>query len=365
MNRSVRNGLAIAGMAGGLFFLGQAVASASDQVADASNNTDQISSTESDGGNLNGNLSEAEAKNVDITEVETNVSGGNAGTNTASVNTGIVPGEQIYTLSEQNGDGEHEDQGTTVDFTSGSVTVNQEANGGDVNHSGDVTVADTGSQTATATNTVNQTAISQGDEHGRNNDDYETKSFGSERDSEEGGNTNLNGSSAEATNIHKVDVDTDINGGHGGVNYADINTGIIGNTFYCPEHSTCTYNFTTGNVTVNQSANGGNVNGSGNVNVGGSGEWPWCDCNKDEHRPVVKHEDCPKDQHQPEGKPAVMPAAKPMPQHSAPVSASAQPSGQLAFTGSDVSLPLTVGLLALAAGIGLTAAGRRRETQTV
>ena len=30
MKRSVRNGLAIAGMAGGLFFLGQAVASADD-----------------------------------------------------------------------------------------------------------------------------------------------------------------------------------------------------------------------------------------------------------------------------------------------------------------------------------------------
>ena len=30
MNRSVRNGLAIAGMAGGIFFLGQAVASADD-----------------------------------------------------------------------------------------------------------------------------------------------------------------------------------------------------------------------------------------------------------------------------------------------------------------------------------------------
>ena len=49
----------------------------------------------------------------------------------------------------------------------------------------------------------------------------------------------------------------------------------------------------------------------------------------------------------------------------AAVLSSAQPSGQLAFTGSDVSLPLTVGLLALTAGIGLTAAGRRRETQTV
>ena len=50
MNRSVRNGLAIAGMAGGLFFLGQAVASASDQVADASNSTVQDNSSTDDGG---------------------------------------------------------------------------------------------------------------------------------------------------------------------------------------------------------------------------------------------------------------------------------------------------------------------------
>jgi hypothetical protein len=63
---------------------------------------------------------------------------------------------------------------------------------------------------------------------------------------------------------------------------------------------------------------------------------------------------------------AVKPVAMTKPVTKAPVLSSAQPSAQkLAFTGSDVSLPLTVGLLALTAGIGLTAAGRRRETQTV
>ena len=49
---------------------------------------------------------------------------------------------------------------------------------------------------------------------------------------------------------------------------------------------------------------------------------------------------------------------------SAPLS-SAQPSGQLAFTGSDVSLPLTLGLLALGAGDRPDLAGRRRQTATV
>jgi LPXTG-motif cell wall-anchored protein len=45
---------------------------------------------------------------------------------------------------------------------------------------------------------------------------------------------------------------------------------------------------------------------------------------------------------------------------------SAQPSkGQLAYTGSDVSAPLTLGLLALGAGGALSLAGRRRSTTTI
>jgi hypothetical protein len=48
----------------------------------------------------------------------------------------------------------------------------------------------------------------------------------------------------------------------------------------------------------------------------------------------------------------------------APVSRTAQPKGELAFTGSDVSVPLTLGLVALGAGAALSLAGRRRETTT-
>jgi len=50
--------------------------------------------------------------------------------------------------------------------------------------------------------------------------------------------------------------------------------------------------------------------------------------------------------------------------HKAPVSRTAQPKGELAFTGSDVSAPLTLGLVALGAGGALSLAGRRRETAT-
>ena len=78
----------------------------------------------------------------------------------------------------------------------------------------------------------------------------------------------------------------------------------------------------------------------------------------DGHKTDASYGDCPKKDDQPEVKPAARPAAKPA-AASAPLS-KAQPSGQLAYTGSDVSVPLTVGLLALVAGIGLTALTRRR-----
>jgi hypothetical protein len=349
-------------MAGGLFFLGQAVASADDggaQAADASNSVDQSASTEGDGGNLNGNLSEAEATNVQKTEVETNVAGGDGGVNQLEVNTGIVDENQVEaveatTLSEPP---KEEPAGTTVNVETGDVSVTQEANGGDVNGSGNVAVAGGGDQTAVATNEVSQTATSEDNGHEWPHGDGGWESGGPQSlesqngGHDEGGNANLNGSSAEATNVDITDVDTNVTGGNGGVNQADINTGIIGNTFYCPAYSTCVYNFTTGDVTVYQSANGGDVNGSGNVNIGNP-----------------QHCACPKPE---EASPAEKPVAHAAPRHHAapvahraPVLSSAQPSGALAFTGSDVSLPLTVGLLALVAGIGLTAL-TRRQTATV
>ena len=369
MNRSVRNGLAIAGMAGGIFFLGQAVASADDggggtQAADATSVVDQSNaSTDGGGGGFNGNASEAEAKNVSVTEVTTNVTGGDGGVNQASINTGIIPdsSSDLATVAEQPPGGE-ENGSIDVTVTTGDVSLTQEANGGDVNGSGNVAVAGGGNQTATATSEVTQSNTSEGDDHhgrdhhdGYENHGPEALSGGNGGGGHDDGNANLNENSAEATNVDITEVETNVTGGNGGVNQAEINTGIIGNTFYCPEYATCTYNFTTGDVTVYQSANGGDVNGSGNVGVGAPvpGASP-CTCHKHEHAaPAAPVKE-------------VAPVAKHAPRHSssAPVSSSAQPSGTLAFTGSDVSLPLTVGLIALGLGIGLTAAGRRRETQT-
>jgi len=372
MKRSVRNGIAIAGMAGGMWLLGQAVASA-DQVADASNGVDQTNtSVDSDGGGANLNFSEAEATNEQEVEVETDVEGGDGGVNIASINTGVVNEaprqvEVLTTVEEPNGDG----GGIEVNFESGDVTLTQEANGGDVNKSGNVAVGDLGDQTAIASNEVSQSNTSEGDDHDWNGGgdwpkDNGPASLSMGNPHDEDGNANLNESEAEASNEQEIDVDTDIEGGDGGLNEAWINTGIIGNTFYCPAYSTCVYNFHTGDVTLVQEANGGDVNGSGNVGIGapvpgvGHHHDDDCDC----HKPVVRHEDCPK--HQPEVKPAARPEVK----SAAPAAvtlSSAQPVKALAFTGStgdEISLPLTLGLLALGLGGALTLAGRRRETTT-
>ena len=215
MRRSVRNGLAIAGMAGGMLFLGQAVASAddADQTASATNTVTQESGS-TDGGDLNvydANLSGAEATNVQRTEVSTDVDGGDGGINVAAVNTGVIaiggPGGPPPNGTVTTQTAPPPPPSTTVDVTTGDVTVNQSANGGDVSGSGNAAVSTGGGdQTATATNTVTQTS-----------------------GSTDGGdlNLNINISGAEATNVQRTEVNTDVDGGDGGLNVAAVNTGVI------------------------------------------------------------------------------------------------------------------------------------------
>ena len=339
MNRSVRNGLAIAGMAGGIFFLGQAVASA-EQTATAGNNVDQGAASSSEGsgsGAGNANFSSSEATNVQKTEVDTDVNGGDGGTNVAAINTGVISGGGQNMATTQSTD--QGQQFTKIEFNSGDVVLHQSADGGDVNGSGNVHVAgNSGDQTATATNNVDQTAVS--------------KTDGEE--SEESGAGNINKSSAEATNIDITDIETDVDGGDGGFNEAEINTGIIGNTFYCYEGSKCVYDFETGDVKLVQSADGGDVNNSGNVSVG-----------EMHPKPAGDHDKAGDYGHQ---KPAAAPhKAAPVSRaapvsHRAPMSTTAQPKGQLAYTGAETTAPLALGLIALGAGGALTLAGRRRSS---
>ena len=171
MKRSVRNGIAIAGMAGGMWLLGQAVASA-DEVATPSADT-TVTQTDSGGGS-NANLSSnnASASNEQQTKVDTDVTAGDGGINDATVNTGVIQdsGPVLLESSVPNGGPgqHHESTGTTVTLDTGDVSVNQQANGGDVNGSGNVAVAGSGNQTATATatTTVDQTSTGEDNHHG-------------------------------------------------------------------------------------------------------------------------------------------------------------------------------------------------------
>jgi hypothetical protein len=333
MRRSVRNGLAVAGIAGGLWFLGNAVANAdattpnTTQTATAVNNADQnTNSDDSAGSNSNG--TSADAKNVNVNKTETDVAGGNA-TNNAGVNTGqknpvlmvvtpvITPA--LGTTPQQEGD----KKGTEENLTTGNVNGSQNSAGGNVASSGNV-AKNTGpvTQNASATNNVKQTTESD------------------EEDSNSSGNSNS--SDADAKNVNVDKTETNVSGGDA-TNNAFINTGLIGVTFNCPQGATCIYNIHTGDVTLVQNAKGGDVSCSGNVGVNAV---------------------CPAAA-APQAKPAVQKVAVHKVAAHPVVLSAAQPTAVLATTGAEWGLPLTVGLIALTAGTGLTLAGRRRETATV
>ena len=377
MRRTVRNGLAIAGMVGGFFILGQAVASADDgQTAGADSGTEVVqesTSTSGEGaGNINGSNNQSDASNSTTTTADTDVAGGNGGTNEASVNTGVIEGGGTMENSGPQGQ-ELPDLtsletpappsgGTEVEIETGDVKVVQEANGGDVKGSGNANVSGAPTQTATstATTSVDQTAKNKGGSDGGDPESYSTSSMGGDG----AGNYNDSNNQSSANNSNTTDVDTNVTGGNGGTNWVEINTGLIGVTFNCPEGSTCYFNIDTGDVYVHQEANGGDVTDSGNVNIGGKDKDKDKDRDKPGHKPGDKpgdkDEDCPKEA------PAPPKTIAPV-QHRAPVLSSEQPTGELAFTGAtddNTALVLTLGLLALGAGGALTLAGRRRETAT-
>jgi LPXTG-motif cell wall-anchored protein len=118
--------------------------------------------------------------------------------------------------------------------------------------------------------------------------------------------------------------------------------------------STCTYNITTGNVTVYQYANGGNVSNSGNVSIGNGKNS--CGCRKKSPPPEASSPPSPAPT------PTSSTAVKTLKKKTAVLSG-AQPTHTLATTGAETSTPLTAGLIALGAGAALTLAGRRRQAE--
>jgi hypothetical protein len=352
-------------MAGGVWFLGQAVAQ-----ADQANNVGQEnsqSSTSEDGGGITGNIggnANFSSNEVEV-DIETDVEGGDGGENYSNVNTG-VQGAIIVAYSNDNSrvpvnsssvpnGGNHgsSDAEVDIDITTGSVSVEQNANGGNVSGSGNVDLG--GLKLPDQVNNVhqvnNQTATSEDDHHGRRPHDGDSMLRG--MNGGHGGLTgNLGGNLNFSRNEVDIDIETDVEGGDGGYNDSNVNTGLQGVILACiAKHggdADCDVDIETGHVSVVQNANGGNVSDSGNVGFGGRKD-------HDGHDARRHHGD----KHGAEAKPAARPEAR---HHAAAPVSSAQPKGALAYTGSDVSLPLTAGLLALAAGIGLTAAGRRRQS---
>jgi hypothetical protein len=341
MKRSVRNGLAIVGMAGGLLFLGQAMANASEDGATANNGASTSSTasgtgsgdTDADNDTTNANLAaDVKANVVDTDETNT----GNAGTveNGSGDNQAVLEEpvkeeepapEELKTAGTENGS---TPEGSEVVFDTGNKTE-LDITSGDVSGSSSPVVGNGPGGGATANNDLDTDANASGSGSGSGDTEADNDT------------TNVNGA-----------IDADVNV----VETGGINTGNIilvennsgGNTAYCPEGG-CTIYFNTGNKTFIV-VHSGSVSNSNNPVVGNSG-WPGSDRGDGKRCGCDKASQAKK-------------TAAPVAHRAAPKLSSAQPKGELAFTGAETSLPLAVGLLALGAGGALTLAGRRRETAT-
>ncbi len=458
MRRSVRNGLAIAGMAGGIFLLGDAVAGAS---TDANAAGDITSNTAGQPGDATStNLQGVAASN----DVDNTAKTGDVHAGGGSPSVGVVAGNgNTVEAGSVEGDVSASQDVTTV------VDIAVEANGGTVSGSNNAAAGNGASNSANASGSIDSTTAGgsgsgygggadstnvQGVTAGNDVDNtaktgYVDASGGNPSVGVLAGNGNTSGAGSYKGDVEShQDVDSEVhiaieaNGGevhdsnnamagNGATNEADAEgdidsvtaggsgtyddadsanvqgveaendvdntatTGDVdasggnpmidvvagnGNTLYCSSVKgdvICNQNI---NVIINiiAEANGGTVTCSNNAAAGNAAEWvcklPAAPAPAPAPAPVAPVAPVAQkgDTDRPEYKAAPV-AAKPAlyspaPVKAAPVKAmsSAQPTSQLASTGADVSVPLTVGLLALAAGTGLAFATRRRtEAQAV
>jgi len=484
MNRSVRNGLAIAGMAGGIFFLGQAVASADTSTAvadtsatsaapssgaDASNTNSQsvTASNESENtaksGNIdasgtskvavvagNGNSVSASSNEGDVkaTQNVTNVvwvssqgnggtvsnsnnpSAGNGASNTATASgqitstatggsgknggdasnsnhqrinasnesentaksgnidasgtskvlvlagngndvtasSGEEPEWKSNSIDWQKNYKHHEDNGdvNATQNIHNTVTVNSEAKGGSVSDSNNPSAGNGGRNTANAAGHITSKAT--GGDSKNSREDHQNKHDWWMRHKDGGDaenhNTQVVGASNESENTAKSgNIDAS------GTSEVAVIAGN-GNTLYCTSvkgNVNCSQSITN-IINIISQANGGTVSCSNNPSAGNSSNLI---CRQESAKPAEVKAAAPAKAAPAKAAPAKAAPAKAAPAKAAPVGhkaaalSSAQPSGQLAFTGAETSLPLTLGLVALGVGGALTLAGRRRETATV
>ena len=347
MNRTLRNGLAVAGMAGGMLFLGQAVASAEDVVQD---NTANVGQEDGRGGN------DADIEQDNDLDLEAEAEGGNAGVS-VDVDNVVVNSVEGGGTGGSSGSADKKAPAptpTTVRVTFDTTLNNDIAVDSTVVGSGNGVID---APDVTQTNTANVDQKS--DDDGRKgNHNYPPKKDNVASFSGGGGGGGGGGNDADVDQDNEADIDLDAEGGDVGVD-VDVDNAVI-NTVNCwgdkDSSVSCDVTF---NTTINNNIDIRSVIcGSGNAVIG---TLPSFVCNLG---PAA-------------AAPAAAPAAQAKPaeqKHHAAANArsapkamsSAQPSkGQLAYTGSDVSAPLTLGLLALGAGGALSLAGRRREATTV
>ena len=362
MNRSVRNGLAIAGMAGGMLFLGQAVASAE---VDNSTGVEQEAGSEAAGSEATASNSSTVTNDTDI-EVDNEATGGDSNT-----------GNKVVVVNDTGDndpvvDAASEDEGTVhvsleID-SSASNTVDVDS--GDIADSGNATIDEdaAGAPDVTTTTDVDQTATATSDDdEGDHDGDYKGRNS-SDDDEADASND------SDVRNNTDIEVDNDAEGGDsntGNVVIVENNTGDNDPELSCYAEDGDVYCSITidSSVTNNITVNSGDICGSGNATIGDDGK---VDCgtsaghDKDSDG---KHDEDSYGKH--EAKKAAHHAAPAAHQAAnnnraattrAALNTTAQPRGQLAFTGAETSVPLTLGLIALGAGGALTLAGRRRTT---
>jgi hypothetical protein len=350
MKRSVRSGIAIAGMAGGFWLLGQAVANAEEAPPPTTAAATGAQSSEATGGSGGGDAVSTNSQSVDASNnVSNSASTGDIKATGGTSAVGVVAGNENL-LVAGNGGHRHHDDGD-VDATQNintSVTVHSSATGATVTNSGNASAGNNADYSATATGTQNSEATGGAGTTGRENHHH-----------------HHHGGDAVSSNHQHVDssnnVDNDATTGEIKAGGGTSEVGVVagnGNTLYCTSKSgnvTCSQNITT-IINIISQAGGATVTCSGNASAGSTGS---AVCPVSHHHGDTSTKPAAQAAQAAPAAPAAHKAAAPA-AHRAPVNTKAQPAGQLAFTGAETSAPLTLGLIALGAGGALTLAGRRR-----
>ena len=345
-----------------------AKASGSGNAAAGNNATYKAAATgtqNSQGGKGSGNSQDVTAKNY----THNDATGGNIHAGGGLSAGGVIAGNGNTEMATSGKHHKNNGDVTASQTISTKITAGSSATGAVVDTSGNAWAGNNATSSAEATGTQNSGTGKKGHrEDCKENEGSEQKAMWGDRWCKDGEHQGR-GNDQDVDAINDTDNNAeggDINAG-GGTSVVGVIAGN-GNTLYCTSKTgnvTCSQNITT-IINIISKATGATVTCSGNASAGNSGhivcQETIAPVQKPGHKPGHKPVQKPV-----ENKPAT-PVKTLVPvshHHHTHALTSTQSSGELAFTGAETSLPLTLGLLALGAGGALTLAGRRRETTTV